>query len=230
MVTDFQSLKMDILKKELYLSKSTITDSTKSDSEYISFLKEKHPIEINRDRGIALLITDMQKFFLTEKSHAFIPSAKFIVPRINMIRSRCEELKIPVIFTRHINSEEDAGQMGKWWRDILTRDNLFSEIIDEFPIGDSIVIEKSQYDSFYKTDLDKILKKNNISQLIVSGVMTHLCCETTAREAFVRGYDVFFGIDFTATYNRIFHNSTLINLSHGFSVPVFAEELLDMLK
>jgi isochorismate hydrolase len=60
--------------------------------------------------------------------------------------------------------------------------------------------------------------------------MAHLCCETTARSAFVRGFEVFFVVDATATYNRQFHQSTLINLAHGFAIPVLTQEVLDALR
>ena len=57
--------------------------------------------------------------------------------------------------------------------------------------------------------------------------MTHLCCETTARSAFVRGFDVFFLVDGTATYNIEFHMSSLLTLTHGFVHPVRFQEILD---
>ncbi len=57
--------------------------------------------------------------------------------------------------------------------------------------------------------------------------MTHLCCETTARSAFVRGFEVFFTIDGTATYNKEFHFATLHNLAHGFALPILVDEILD---
>ena len=59
--------------------------------------------------------------------------------------------------------------------------------------------------------------------------MTHLCCETTARVAFTQGYEVFFSIDGTATYNRKFHLGSLINLAHGFVVPMLVDEIIDSL-
>jgi isochorismate hydrolase len=56
--------------------------------------------------------------------------------------------------------------------------------------------------------------------------MTHLCCETSARAAFVRGFEVLFPVDGTATYNQAFHRATLLNLSHGFAKVVLADEIL----
>ena len=92
------------------------------------------------------------------------------------------------------------------------------------------VIKKTQYDGFYQTPLEDILREKGISQLVITGVMSHLCCETTARTAFVRGFTVFFPIDGTATYNEDFHWATFLNLSHGFVIPLLIEDLQNHLE
>ncbi|PIV27689.1 MAG: isochorismatase, partial [Anaerolineae bacterium CG03_land_8_20_14_0_80_58_20] len=50
-------------------------------------------------------------------------------------------------------------------------------------------------------------------------------CETTARSAFVRGFEVFFCADGTATYTKELHRSTLLNLSHGVAIPTVCAEI-----
>lgn len=220
---------MKFLNKEIYFNGDTEETSANDFLAEIESVRSKHPFTIIPERT-AFLIMDMQDFFFNEGSHAFIPSAPPIIERIIRLRDKCRDLNIPVIFTRHVNSKEDSGQMSRWWRDILTREDKMSRIIEELYEPGIIVVEKSQYNAFFKTSLERILSENNISQIIISGVMTHLCCETTAREAYVRNFDVFFGIDFTATYNRQFHRSTLINLSHGFAVPLLASELMNILE
>ncbi|MCK4236598.1 MAG: isochorismatase family protein, partial [Candidatus Krumholzibacteria bacterium] len=101
-----------------------------------------------------------------------------------------------------------------------------NEIIAELATSKATVIRKTQYDAFYGTSLDDVLKESGTRQLVITGVMTHLCCETTARTAFVRGFAVFFPVDGTATYNEDFHGAALLNLSHGFAVPVLVSDLL----
>ncbi|MFC1726892.1 isochorismatase family protein [candidate division KSB1 bacterium] len=177
----------------------------------------------------ALLILDMQKYFLQEKSHAFIPGASAIVTAIKRLADAYLNRDLPVIITRHINSDENAGVMAEWWEDIIREEDELSTIIPELDLKGTVVINKSQYDAFYKTRLDNILKINGVKQLVITGVMTHLCCETTARSAFVQGFQVFFPVDGTATYNEEFHRASFLNLSHGFAVPVLTEELLKYL-
>ncbi|MCJ7802241.1 MAG: isochorismatase family protein [Candidatus Marinimicrobia bacterium] len=208
-----------------YFTETTIDENAKSMYRKLDskFDLHKNRIEIQKS---ALLILDMQDFFHNEKSHAFIPSAKAIIKPIKSLANLFISNKLPVIITKHINTKANAKQMDTWWRDILMKDNNYSQLIAEFDIPQTELIVKSQYDAFYETNLNDILQKNNIEQVIITGVMTHLCCETTARSAFVRGYNVFFPIDGTATYNEEFHNATLTNLAHGFANITLIENLI----
>lgn len=204
------------MKKTKYFTETTIGESAKS-----MYQKLDRQIDLHKDQLIpqksVLLILDMQEFFHNKNSHAFIPSAKTITKPIQTLANLFIQNNLLVIITRHINTKEDAKQMGSWWRDFLTEDSEFSRLIPEFDIPQTKLIVKSQYDAFYNTNLNELLREKNIEQVIITGVMTHLCCETTARSAFMRGYNVFFPIDGTATYNKEFHNAALTNLAHGFA-------------
>lgn len=178
----------------------------------------------------ALLVLDMQDYFLSESSHAFIPSAAEIIPQINTLVQEFSEHNLPVIFTKNINTADNAGMMSKWWKDLITESNPLSEISKDIKFANGIIINKSQYDAFYETELNNILTKNGVKRIVITGVMTHLCCETTARTAFVKGYEVFFPVNGTAAYNEKFHLASLANLSHGFAVPVLTEDLIKVFK
>ena len=213
------------MEKTKYFTKTTITDIAKSMYEKLG-----NQLYLHNDQLIpaktALLILDMQEFFHNKNSHAYIPGGKAIIKPIKLIAEKFIENDLPVIVTRHINTKENAKQMDSWWRDILTEDNEFSRLITDIDFPQAELIIKSQYNAFYNTNLNEILQKNNVEQIIITGVMTHLCCETTARSAFVQGYNVFFPIDGTATYNEEFHFATLTNLAHGFANITLIKNLL----
>ena len=174
----------------------------------------------------ALLILDMQEYFLDPDSHAYIPSGDAILPNLIQMVKFFRGAERPVLATRHVNSTRDAGRMKDWWSELLTADHLRGGLHPELGIQREEIILKPQYDAFYQSDLDQRLKEARVEQLVVGGVMAHLCCETTARSAFVRGYEVFFLIDGTATYTEDFHTGTLRNLAHGFAVLTTVKELL----
>ncbi|MBT4484864.1 MAG: isochorismatase family protein [Candidatus Latescibacteria bacterium] len=210
--------------KSSYFSCETIGDKSLEMLEKLAKYRKTRRINFIPDQS-ALLVLDMQRYFLDECSHAYIPSALSIIPKIKNLAKAYIKINTPVILTRHINSNKDAGLMAQWWDDIITEKDDLSGIISELNLPGAIVIKKTQYDGFYRTPLKDMLREKGVSQLVITGVMSHLCCETTARSAFVKGFEVFFPVDGTATYNEDFHLATLINLSHGFAVPMLMEEL-----
>jgi len=218
-----------MIAKEKYFSPETIDDKAiqmiKSVENILGKLKRQEFIP----QKSALIVIDMQKYFCDESSHAFIPSVTAIIPKIKLLIDSYKTKNIPVIFTQHINTSENAGMMQKWWGDVLFLSSELSQIIPEINIENSHLIKKSQYDAFYNTDLEVFLSKNNISQLVITGVMTHLCCETTARSAFVNGFQSFLCIDSSATYNEDFHAAAMLNLAHGFSELTLSSEICNKL-
>lgn len=200
--------------KETYFTASSIDTSSREMQDDIAYL-QRTPLPSLQHA--VLLVLDMQRVFLDNKSHAFIPSAPAVLPGLISLIQEFRSRNHPVIFTRHTNAPGNGGQMSRWWRDLIDPDSVDAEIIPELATPADHVIEKHQYDAFYKTDLHKILGQYVTNQVVITGVMTHLCCETTARSAFVRGFEVFFPLDTTATYRRDFHLASLLTLSHGFA-------------
>ena len=192
-------------------------------------LRERHPnIRIDPDH-VALLVLDMQEYFLSERSHAYIPAASAIIPGIQMLIEAFMYLNRSVIFTRHVNTPADARMMAAWWKDVIQPESPLSQIAEALDTPGCKIFEKHQYDAFHGTELESCLRGEGVTQILITGVMTHLCCETTARSAFVRGFEVFFAVDGTATYNADFHRASLRNLSHGFAKPVLVDEILEVM-
>ena len=176
-------------------------------------------------RRTALLVLDMQNYFLDEKSHAYIPATDAIIDNINKLVISSRKKDIPVFFTRHINDESDSGNMGKWWNDIIRQNDPGSQLSDKLETYGEIII-KSQYDAFYKTELEHKLLSYGISDILITGVMANLCCETSARSAFVHGFRPFFIVDCTAAYTYKLHYGSCLNIAHGFGQLVGSWEIM----
>jgi nicotinamidase-related amidase len=137
---------------------------------------------------------------------------------------------LPVVFTRHLNTQEDAGALGLWWSDLIRVEDPLSEIASALDTSVGVVLTKNQYDAFHGTGLEDMLRERGVKRVVVTGVATHLCCETTARSAFVRGFEVTFPVDGTATYDEHHHLATLLNLSHGFATTTRVQDLVDAVR
>jgi biuret amidohydrolase len=95
------------------------------------------------------------------------------------------------------NGIGDPGPMGR----ILVQGEYGHDIIDELkPAAGEPVVDKPGKGAFYATDLDTILRTRGIRQLIVCGVTTEVCVNTTVREANDRGYDCLVLADCVASY------------------------------
>jgi isochorismate hydrolase len=98
------------------------------------------------------------------------------------------------------------------------------------PRKDDLLIDKNRYSAFFNTGLDETLRSEGIEELIITGVMTNCCCETTARDGFVRDYRIFFISDATATANDDLHIATLKNLAYAFAHVMNSGQMNKLLK
>jgi isochorismate hydrolase len=173
----------------------------------------------------ALLIIDMQNYF-----HQIIQP---VLENILEVIQSCRQGNIPIIFTQHGHTDpaSDGGLLGKWWGQMIIDGTEDWKFLSEIKIEpEDTVLPKKRYSAFFETGLETTLRSRGIQDLIISGVMTNLCCETTARDAFVRDYRVFFLIDGTATGRSELHLATLKNLGFGFAFLLTCDELIQMLK
>jgi isochorismate hydrolase len=192
-------------------------------------LKELKPYRERRARidpkHSALLVIDLQNYFRQ--------IVQPVLGNIQNIIQFCRQKNIPVIFTQHGHTDaaSDGGVLGEWWGQVILHGTEDWKFIPEMKIeAKDMVLQKKRYSAFFETDLEKFLRSKGIKDLIISGVMTNLCCETTARDAFMRDYRVFFLIDGTATGKDDHHLATLRNLGYGFAYLMTCDELIMNLK
>jgi len=170
----------------------------------------------------ALLIIDMQNYFWA--------IAEPILPNLVRAVEACRKAGVPVIYTQHGYNDPntDSGMLGQWWDDPIVVGTKNWEFIPEIaPLEDEKIIPKMRYSAFYKTDLEAYLRDRGIQNIIIGGAMTNLCCDTSARDAFVRDLRVFFLTDGTATVSNEYHNATLQNLAYGFAYLKRCQDVID---
>ncbi|KAH7521189.1 hypothetical protein FEM48_Zijuj07G0007000 [Ziziphus jujuba var. spinosa] len=171
-------------------------------------------------KSSVLLVIDVQNYF----SSMVKPILQNLLTTIEL----CRHASIPVIFTRHCHkSPADYGMLGEWCDgDLIFDGTVEAELMRELDRRpEDQVVEKSTYSGFQGTRLEELLKERRVEEVIVTGVMTNLCCETTARDAFIKGFRVFFSADATATADKELHEGTLKNLAYGFAYLVDCDRL-----
>lgn len=216
---------------EAYVTPESIEEKAQLWLEKIEPFNQ-HQMQLNKEKS-ALLVIDMQRFFLEPDSSTFTCGGLAILPTLKRLIAVFREASRPVIFTRHVHHPNriDAGIMGWWWEGMCLEGSPESEVHHDItPLPNEKVILKHRYSAFYNTDLETILRCLKIEDLVVSGIMTNMCCESTVRDAYYRDYKVFFPADGTGSINEEMHLASLINLAFGFAFVTTAKKIIQELR
>lgn len=179
----------------------------------------------------ALLVIDVQNEYFTGKLPVKYPKGSLK----NIVKGMDEALinKIPIIVIQHTDLEKDSKTFIKGSKEWEIHDEIKKKKYD-------YIIEKNLPGSFTGTDLENILKKRNIDTVTICGYMTHMCCDTTARQAHHLGFSVEFLSDATGTINisnysgtikaKDMHKATLITQAMSFSKVLTINEWINTIK
>ncbi len=189
----------------------------------------------------ALLVVDLQNAFMQPGYMLEIPKARTIVPTVNRLVVEVRERGGTVVFLRHTMSDEPGRRMPDWQLGDPDRARrAYSELAAEtdgnqldagldFRPSD-LVVRKYRPSAFLpgSSDLDSLLHERGVDTIVITGVATNVCCESTARDANMLDYKVYVVADATAAANDDLHNAALLSLSSFFARIVFAEDLLKL--
>ncbi|MCU1657860.1 MAG: hypothetical protein JWO57_2516 [Pseudonocardiales bacterium] len=158
----------------------------------------------------AVLVIDMQNGFCHPKGS--LPQAGFGLPRIDEVVAANRELlaasravDLPVIYTRHV-FRDDLLDAPARMRSVLLNDpaplvrgSWDADVVDELtPAAGDRIIDKNRYDAFLYTDLEVVLRAMGVRRLLVTGVVTSVCVESTVRSAEQRDFEVLVADDCTS--------------------------------
>ncbi len=171
----------------------------------------------------ALIVIDMQRYFYSIAS----PIIKQILSLIEV----CHRKGIQIYYTRHGHKRRDDGSMlSRWWGELILYGTEEWKLIEEMQADPVSIIDKERYNAFHETELDQQLRSKGIEDLLISGVMTNCCVETTARSGFDLDYRIFVVADGCATVNEELHLASLKNLAYGFAYIVDTKMAIECLE
>lgn len=184
----------------------------------------------------ALLIIDMQNYFQDMVQDA--------IPHITTLHKffATRSSAPPIIFTQHGHPASDLtppfrNQLVRKWgpggsirRDPDNADWQLMPVMRKLTDSTSIIVDKNTYDAFVNTNLAEILEARAVERVVVCGVMTDCCCETTARSAFNRGWETWLVADACASATKAQHERSLGNFGFGYGPVRSTGEVIALLE
>ena len=171
---------------------------------------------------------DVQREYFTPKSELVIPEGPAVLDRLRGLLDSVRQAGAAVV---HVQHHEAADS------DVFAAGTPAVETMDEVaPATGEPVVVKHLPGAFDGTPLDDVLAELGARTVVIAGFMTHMCCDTTAREAHARGFDVVFLTDGTATRDlegpggntiphAVVHEATLAAQADGFAQLVDVESV-----
>jgi ureidoacrylate peracid hydrolase len=174
----------------------------------------------------AILMIDVQKMYLEQDRRDVLGWPP--IWRLGGVVGECRQLLgaaraagLPVIYTRSVH-RPDGADVTPRMRQLLAsvtrhgttplpdRSSTSAEIMDEVaPEPGDIVIDKLRWDAFHYTELDPVLRNLGTRRLIIAGLQTNVCVETTARAAMMRNFEVAVPEDAVTTDGIALHFNAL---------------------
>lgn len=221
-------------------------------------LRNAAPITLEPQRT-ALLIIDMQEYFLHSESplsracdaqvpgvlHYFQEHGRAVTePTLQRLLAVFRSSRMPVIYTTVASELPDGRDLMPILRGrnataraavqeayIPQKNDTWARIVDALaPRPDEIVINKTTYGTFTSTGLDRTLRNLGITTLVIGGVVTNVCVETTARDAADHGYDVVLVDDACAAFSPEIHQATLVSFQGPFGRVRLAAEVITLVE
>lgn len=190
----------------------------------------------------ALVIVDMQYDFCVEgfAAHAAgrdVGPARAIIPNIQRLLHACRASKMPVAHVGFITLANHQSDSGPWLaqrrRSTKSSEKLGmegskgAEFVPELkPIEGEWQVPKHRYSAFTGTNLDVLLRSRGVRSVVITGVSTNACIDSTMRAAFEHEYYVAVPTDGVASWNHDLHKATLENCNHRIGVTPTTDELV----
>ncbi|MFY9139414.1 MAG: isochorismatase family cysteine hydrolase [Thermacetogeniaceae bacterium] len=169
----------------------------------------------------ALLIIDMQNDFCLPGAPLEIKGAMSVVPQIKKALDASRKWGLPIIYIiRHYRADGSDVEITRY-HDFMKkggaciRGTKGAEIIDELkPLKGDYIITKRRWSAFFQTELDMLLRRLNVDQIVVTGVQTPNCIRATVWDANSLDYEVIVLTDGTAAKTQEVHRANLYDMQN----------------
>jgi ureidoacrylate peracid hydrolase len=198
-----------------------------------------------RPKHTAHVVVDLQNGFMAPGAIAEIPTAREIVSSVNRISEALREAGGLVVYIQN-TFDDVAVRTWSTFFDHFCSPARRQRMIEAFTPGseghalwpgldvrpEDLQVRKRRFGAFAPgaSDLHAILQARGVDTLIITGTASQVCCESTARDAMMLNYKVFFVADGNATFTDQEHNATLSAMAHTFCDVVDSAALIGLIR
>ncbi|MDD5304813.1 MAG: isochorismatase family protein [Elusimicrobia bacterium] len=219
-------LRADRLESGCYVVPGTMPEKARSwMSDLSRFEARGEPL---RPGKAGLLVVDLIDFFVDRNSSAYLPQSRAAVLGAVRLLEAFRAAGRPVFFARHAHRdpERDGGLMTGWWAKVCREGRPESRVTAALaPRPGETVLRKTRYSAFSNPRLAPALRAAGVSDLVVCGLATNLCVESTVRAAFDLGLSTFVPADATVAHDEELHLGALRSLAQGFSRVMLVDDV-----
>ena len=189
-------------------------------------------------RRTALLVIDLQEFFMAPGMPMEVPAARDVVPNVNRLAGAVRDAGGLVVWLR-MTAAADAPRWSSffelrpdWMEEAMTEllrpgqpgHRLWPDLAVR--PDEDLVLDKTRFSALIQgsSDLDAELRARGMDSVVVTGTLSNVCCESTARDALMLGYRVAFVSDANGARDELTHSAVLFSLAGVFAdVPTTDE-------
>ena len=193
----------------------------------------------------AHVVVDLQNGFMAEGALAEVPTAREIVPNVNSICAALRDAGGTNVFLRVTHDPAEPQPWTTRYTEYLSAERRAAHkeaftrgaqpwqlwpLLDVRP--NDLIVDKTRFSAFVPgtCPLHEKLEARGIDTLIITGTVTNVCCESTARDAMQRNYRVIFVADGNAALSDAEHNATLCNMATLFADVMTTAEVLAVIE
>jgi nicotinamidase-related amidase len=207
-------------------------------------LGKLHPFDAIDPRKTALVVIDMQNYFVKPGHQAEVPLAREIVPNINRLAQELRRRGGHVVWVR--NTTNNTRESWSNNHTYLQKPERTERRLKAMDIGEDgyqfwhandirpedATIDKKRFSALIQgsSDIERHLHDRNIDTLLITGTATNVCCESSARDAMMLNFKVVMVSDGLATHTDEEHNATLLNFYGQFGDVQTVDETVQSLE
>jgi len=223
------------------MHKFELSESTKQ--RIVARQGRLHAFEALDPKRTALLVVDMQNYFMAEGFQGYCPTGHEIVPNVNRLADAVRQGGGTVIWILMEASEESKTGWANFHETYKpeNRERRFKTLGpkgDGYKLWPNLVVKpgdetfvKQRYSAFIeaKGDLVALLRQHNIETALICGIATHVCCESTGRNCMMHGFRTIMVSDGNSTQNEDDHVASLRGFMTYFGDVQTTDEVVAMI-